>query len=211
VQGYENGERWDVFCALPTAPHSILDVGCGVGLGFQSYRQRGVRLVGVDNDPHSIAAAAGRMDEVLLLDIEHESWPAHFVGVFDVVAFCDCLEHLADPWRVLASVRPLLAPGGRVVASVPNIRQWRLIAKLAFGRWEYLPGAGTIQRGHLRFFTRQTIVDLFCEAGFDSPRFFWPLQTFHLRPLERRLHRLTGRRFPDLLYGSYTVAATSEC
>lgn len=203
----EYGERWDVFCAVPDGTRSILDVGCGTGLGFQSYRKRGARLVGVDYDPACVEAARGRMDDARAFDLERDSWPDEWRGAFDVVAFCDVLEHLTDPWLVLASVRPLLSGRGVVVASIPNVRQWRLIAKLALGRWEYVRGGGTIQRGHYTFFTRQTVRDLFAEAGFEPPRFSWPRETFHLRPADRALHMATLGRIPDLWYGSYTVSA----
>jgi hypothetical protein len=48
---------------------------------------------------------------------------------------------------------------------------------------------------------------MFREAGYESPTFFWPWKTYHLRPLERVLHVLTVRKVPDLWYGSYTVSA----
>jgi hypothetical protein len=35
------GDRWDVFCAMPDHPKTILDVGCGVGKGFQAKRREG--------------------------------------------------------------------------------------------------------------------------------------------------------------------------
>jgi SAM-dependent methyltransferase len=207
-EAYAYGERWDVFCALPPDPKAILDVGCGSGMGFQSYRNRGTRLVGVDIFPSAVEASAERMDEALVLDIETQPWPERFLGTFDVVAFCDSIEHLVDPWRVLRDARPLLRDGGVVVASIPNIRQWRLITKLALGKWDYVQGAGTIQRGHLRFFTRQTVIDLFREAGYHQPRFYFSRSTFHLRRPEHLLDRLTAGKLPDLWYGTYTVAAT---
>jgi 2-polyprenyl-3-methyl-5-hydroxy-6-metoxy-1,4-benzoquinol methylase len=201
------GERWDVFCAMPRQPRAILDIGCGTGLGFQSFRRRGSRVVGVDIDPAELEQAAGRLDDAILMDVESDMWPAHFARSFDVVAFCDCLEHLVDPWTVLRSVPSLLTDEGVVVASIPNIRQIRLIAKLLIGRWDYVNGAGTIQRGHVRFFTRETIVDMFEESGFERPKFFFPRDTFHLRKPERLLDVLTRGTITDLLFGSYTVAA----
>jgi 2-polyprenyl-3-methyl-5-hydroxy-6-metoxy-1,4-benzoquinol methylase len=201
------GERWDVFCALPQDPGSILDVGCGVGLGFQTFKRRGVRVVGIDNDPNAVRQAAENLSEAVLLDVERDPWPESFLGAFDVVAFCDALEHLVDPWAALGKVRALLTEQGVVVASIPNVRQVRVVAKLALGRWDYVKGAGTVQRGHLRFFTRRTITDMFDEAGYEGVKFFFPRQTFHLRRPERLLNSITVGRFADLLYGSYTLSA----
>lgn len=193
------GERWDVFCALPARPNAILDVGCGTGMGFQTYRERGCRVVGVDIDEEALAEAFPRLDETYLHNVEADVWPQAFTGAFDVIAFCDCLEHLVDPWAVLQSVRPLLTPRGVVVASIPNVRQARIVVKLLLGRWEYQPGAGTVQRGHLRFFTRRTVIDMFNEAGYETPRFYFPMKTFHLaRRLEQFLHLSMLGRAPDL-------------
>lgn len=205
-----DGERWDLFCAIPEGARSILDVGCGSGKGFQSYRASGVRLVGVDYDPGSVAQARGYLDDARTHNIERDQWPDDFSKAFEVVAFADCLEHLVDPWSALRSVRSLLAPGGVVVASIPNARQIRVVTKLLLGRWEYVNAAGTVQRDHVRFFTRQTIIDMFVEAGYQEPKFFFPRETFHLSGIERALNTATLGLATDLLYGSYTVQATPK-
>ena len=43
-----------------------------------------------------------------------------FEGVFDLVAFFDCLHDLGDPVGALAHVREHLAPGGTVLIVEPN-------------------------------------------------------------------------------------------
>jgi SAM-dependent methyltransferase len=196
-----------MFCALPERPESILDVGCGSGQGFKSYMDAGSAVVGVDNDPAAIAKASRRLTDARVHDVESEPWTAEWEGSFEVVAFCDCLEHLTDPWKVLRDVRPLLRPGGRVVVSVPNLSHWRTLGKLALGRWRYVDGPGIMARSHLRFFTKQTVRDLFQEAGYSKPTFYFPWRTFHLERPERAMHALTLGRLPQLFYRSYTVSA----
>jgi SAM-dependent methyltransferase len=203
---YEWGERRDMLVAMPPCPRTVLDVGCGAGMGFLSLVRKGVTVVGVDADPAGVAKARSRLSEAVVMDVERDPWPAEWTGRYDVVAFCDCLEHLVDPWRVLRDVRPLLRPGGRVVASLPNLRQWRLVVKLLAGRWRYHDEAGIMNRGHLRFFTRQTICELFAGAGYGRPTFhFQP--AFHLRGPERVVSRLALGGMADLLYSSHTVSA----
>jgi 2-polyprenyl-3-methyl-5-hydroxy-6-metoxy-1,4-benzoquinol methylase len=208
MNDYEPGERWDVYCAMPTNPASILDVGCGTGHGFATYMKRGVEVVGVDIDEEALREARDQLSEARLFDVTVEPWPERWRGHFDVVAFCDCLEHLRDPWAVLKRVREVLAPGGRVVSSIPNVRQIRIVAKLGLlGAWDYKNiGAGTIQRDHVRFFTRAGVRDMFDEAGYET-RFYFPRQTFHLTGPEKVLNRWTGGYLADLLYGSYTTAS----
>jgi 2-polyprenyl-3-methyl-5-hydroxy-6-metoxy-1,4-benzoquinol methylase len=205
-----SGERWDLHCAMPPGVRSLLDVGCGTGNGFAGLRERGVRVVGVDHDAGVVAEAQRVLDEARVLDIETAAWPSEFSGAFDVVAFADSLEHLRDPWAILRSARGLLAPGGVVVASVPNVRQVRVVAKLALGRWTYVDGPGTMSNSHLRFFTERTARDLFAIAGYEDVRCHYPRRTFHLRRPERTLNALTGGvlagLLAGLLYNSLTVS-----
>ena len=42
-------------------------------------------------------------------------------GFFDYVITADVLEHLVDPWRIVANIRPHLKETGKVLASIPNI------------------------------------------------------------------------------------------
>jgi 2-polyprenyl-3-methyl-5-hydroxy-6-metoxy-1,4-benzoquinol methylase len=85
---------------------------------------------------------------------------------FDVVVLNDILEHVVEPEALLSGLRPLLAPQGRVVASIPNVRHFATVADLVLrGRWEYTD-EGTLDRTHLRFFTRASLAGLFGAAGF---------------------------------------------
>lgn len=114
---------------------------------------------------------------------------------------------MRDPWRVLESVRPLISPEGRVVVSLPNVRQWRVVLKLAYGMWRYTEGAGIMNRSHFHFFTRQTIDELFRSASYQTTVFYFPRRTFHLRPPERIANMLTFGLLAELLYDSHTVSA----
>jgi hypothetical protein len=78
---------------------------------------------------------------------------------------------MMDPWTVLKRLKPLLADGGVVVASIPNVRQIRMVIMLALGRWDYVQGAGTVARPHIRFFTLKTIKDMVVEAGYNDVQF----------------------------------------
>ena len=51
---------------------------------------------------------------------------------YDVLIAADVLEHLPDPWQTLRNLHRVLAPDGRIIASVPNVRYWKVIAHLLF-------------------------------------------------------------------------------
>jgi hypothetical protein len=64
----------------------------------------------------------------------------------------------------------MLAPGGVIVASIPNMRNYRLVVPLVVsGRFE-LAESGILDRTHLRWFVRDTAIRLFTDAGLDVDR-----------------------------------------
>jgi 2-polyprenyl-3-methyl-5-hydroxy-6-metoxy-1,4-benzoquinol methylase len=91
--------------------------------------------------------------------------PGEFGAEFDAVLFGDVLEHLVDPSEALVRVRPWLADRGVVVASVPNVGHWSIVADLLAGRFEYVPYS-LLSGTHVRHFTRATVTDLFEASGY---------------------------------------------
>ena len=88
-----------------------------------------------------------------------------FGAEFDGVLFGDVLEHLVDPSDALVRVRPWLSSSGVVVASVPNVGNWAIVADLLAGRFDYVPYS-ILSGTHVRHFTRRTIRDLFEATGY---------------------------------------------
>jgi 2-polyprenyl-3-methyl-5-hydroxy-6-metoxy-1,4-benzoquinol methylase len=151
--------REDLVARVPAGARAVLDVGCARGETARALRRAGVeRIVGIEPDAGD-AAEAGRVCDLvlpaLLEDVREE-----FAGQFDAVLFGDVLEHLVDPSAALARVRPWLSPRGAVVASVPNLGHWSVVADLLEGRFDYVPYS-ILSGTHLRFFTRRTVTDLF--------------------------------------------------
>ena len=80
---------------------------------------------------------------------------------FDVILIGDVLEHLVDPYTILKKLQRILAPNGVVIASIPNIREWKTMKKIFFqGDFKY-EESGILDRTHLRFFTKKNIIELF--------------------------------------------------
>ena len=137
---------------------SVLDVGCGFGFAVDlAASVLGWRAVGVDP---SWAAAAGRAQ--LGADIRQEYLTAELdLGDgFDRVIASEVIEHVADPYAMLALLRGRLAPGGVLALTTPNAAavergadQGRLIGILA-------PGV------HLTLFTETSLAMALREAGF---------------------------------------------
>jgi hypothetical protein len=74
------------------------------------------------------------------------------------------LEHLRNPLALLKQLGALLKADGQILISIPNISYAGLIAELLHGRFDYRPN-GLLDDTHVRFFTRETLIELLNEAG----------------------------------------------
>ena len=146
----------------------VLDVGCATGYVAALLKQQGCVVTGFEYDP-AAAAEAVRHCEVIVGDIQSEADRARIPQGFDFVLIGDVLEHLVDPWTVLADMRRLLAPDGRVVISVPNVAAWPVRFSLLGGRFEYAD-FGLLDKTHLRWFTKATAEELARSAGYEIER-----------------------------------------
>jgi 2-polyprenyl-3-methyl-5-hydroxy-6-metoxy-1,4-benzoquinol methylase len=146
----------------------VLDVACGSGVhGSELKRQYGHRVVGVDLSVASIEKAKTRLAEAYVADITRpDLYPSFGRARFDIIVLSDILEHVSDPLEVLARHLPFLAPGGYLLISLPNIAIWNVRFGLLFGRFEY-QDTGTLDRTHMRFFTRRSLRRFFAEAGLE--------------------------------------------
>jgi SAM-dependent methyltransferase len=138
----------------------VLDLGCRAGALTQHYAT-GNDVVGVDVDRDALARAEERLGiSTAWVDVEARLPFAD--AAFDVVVAGELFEHLADPAAVVADVRRVLRPGGRLVGSVPNA--FRLKARLRF-----LAGRDPDpDPTHLQMFSPGSLRALF--RGFDDVR-----------------------------------------
>lgn len=124
--GFERTRRWYagfvrmVRRQLP--PHGRhLDAGCGHGAIVDLMGQRGLDSYGFDASKWMIdqAQRAGLGDRLRVGDLESD---IPFEGRFDVITCLEVLEHLEHPDRALGVIASRLAPGGRLIATTPNLR-----------------------------------------------------------------------------------------
>lgn len=151
---------------VPPHAHAILDVGCGDGSFGRLLKERGnCTVTGIEHVPAVAQIASTHLDEVHVCSIE--SFVESNKATFDCVVFNDVLEHLVEPWAVVVDFSRFLSPGGCIVASVPNVRYYRVLKELIQdGTWKYAK-KGVLDSTHLRFFTKKTIPGLFTPAGLE--------------------------------------------
>ncbi|MEO3428957.1 methyltransferase domain-containing protein [Pelagibius sp. CAU 1746] len=103
-------------------PGNLLDVGCGEGFVLAAFAKQGWTVAGVDHSRAGVesmnpdfADKVEQGDLFALLRRRIEAGERH-----DLVWLGNVLEHVLDPLGLLDSLRSLVAPGGLLVATVPN-------------------------------------------------------------------------------------------
>lgn len=167
---------------------SVLELGCSAGHMTRVLASRNCRIVGVEFDPEAAAIAAKFTDRMVVGDLETLSLVEVAQGAqFDVLLAGDVLEHLRNPEAVLRNARAVLAPGGRLIGSVPNVAHGSVRLALLAGHWRYRP-TGILDATHLRFFTRWSTLQMLRRAGYD----LISMQDLQAHPLSGEIRVFAG-------------------
>ena len=99
-------------------PLRLLELGAGQGDFLETLRDLPqVAAQGIDLSERSVAKAKARGLDVRRASLEDVIVEA--AGTYDAVVLSHVLEHVATPGALMAAVGNLLAPGGRILFSVP--------------------------------------------------------------------------------------------
>lgn len=205
---YYDNIRKDISHILPGPLDRVLEVGCGDGSTLAHFKAEGLFswTAGVEKVVEVATKARKRVDVLVEGDIESMTLPFPKRS-FDAILCLDVLEHLLDPWAVVKSLHSYLKPSGMLLASIPNVRFYRVVRDLLFkGQWRYTD-IGILDRTHLRFFTLESAIELVECSGLKVSK----LHRLGLEPNKgrARMNRLTFGIFKDLMTCQYLLQATA--
>lgn len=101
--------------------HRILDAGCGSGPLFAALRDRGAIVTGIDSSAQMLHIARKRLGNDADLRVADLRDPLPFAdAAFDDVIASLVLHYLENWTAPLTELRRVLAPGGRLIASVEH-------------------------------------------------------------------------------------------
>ncbi|WP_449465780.1 glycosyltransferase family protein [Stenotrophomonas humi] len=109
---------------------SVLDIGCSQGISSILLAREGLRVTGIDIDQPTIDyAMAERAKEITSvqerIDFQCVELSSLSAGTFDTVIMGEVIEHQTSPGRFLARAASFLAPGGRLIVTVPfGLNPW---------------------------------------------------------------------------------------
>jgi SAM-dependent methyltransferase len=199
---YFSSSRVEILELLPGFSERVLEIGCGSGRTLEMLKKerRCGETVGVDFYKPVSVEAVTRMDRFFCLDVEKDPLPEN-IGRFDLILLLDVLEHLVDPWTLLEYLKEEhLASGGRMIVSLPNARHFSFVLPLLFGRLNYRE-RGILDRGHLRFFTRNSAMKMLHCAGLEIEAVKPTALDRHLK--SGKLNVLTMELFSGFLASQY--------
>ncbi|MBC8394394.1 MAG: class I SAM-dependent methyltransferase [Deltaproteobacteria bacterium] len=204
-QGYYENPRFEMLNYIPENCKRSVEFGCGTG-GFSSLlkTERNAEAWAVEIHKESADEAATKLDRVINADAMQgvEELPDAF---FDCAVFLDVLEHLVDPYELLRRIKTKIRPDSVIICSIPNIRYYRAFKKYVFGGdWKY-EDHGVMDKTHLRFFTKKSLIRVFSSLDYEITH----LDGVH--PTSSRTYKLLNLCFcnalQDVRYKHYIVVA----
>ena len=135
----------------------LVEIGCAYGF-FLAEARRHFECTGVEVSKPAVEYCRSQGLDVHLGELS-EAVAAR--GPFDAAVMLDCFEHLPDPGHVLATLAPMMKPGGVVLITTCEFGS--LYARVAGRRWRLMTPPQ-----HLWFFTRRSLEALLAHHGFET-------------------------------------------
>jgi 2-polyprenyl-3-methyl-5-hydroxy-6-metoxy-1,4-benzoquinol methylase len=140
----------------------VLDVGAASGTLGQDLRGSGLVLLGIEPNEEWAELARAHYASVAAFGLDDA--PEQILRGQDAIVLADVLEHLPDPERSLQRLVGLQEPGTLFLISVPNVANLWVRLNLLVGQFSYSE-RGILDRTHLRFFTRRTLLEMVSSSG----------------------------------------------
>jgi len=207
VPEYYCNARKEILGLLPPDADKILEIGCGAGATLSFIKSIGkCRWVGgIELVPEAAKRAGEQLDWLLEGDVEQLEIPLEN-GSVDVILCLDVLEHLVDPWTIISRLHRKLKLGGSLIASIPNVRNLKIILPLLIrGTWTY-EDSGLLDRTHLRFFTKSSARELVECSGLLVDR----IETTGMFGKVAIANSITLKLFEELFAVQYLIRAGRE-
>ena len=134
----------------------VLDIGCATGRLLAMLGERGWETVGVEiSGPQAEYGRLKRNLDIRSAPLEENNFPGSY---FNVALASHLIEHLNDPAAFAAEVHRVLAPGGCLFVTTPNMDGFQ--ARFFKSRWR------SAIFDHLYLFSAKTLSRLLAEKNF---------------------------------------------
>jgi 2-polyprenyl-3-methyl-5-hydroxy-6-metoxy-1,4-benzoquinol methylase len=194
---------------------SVLEMGCGDGNTTRLLVEAFADVTVIDGSRALADKIAAEFEGVNVVCELFEQWEPG--RTFDTIVLNHTLEHVLDPVEILALAKRWLAPGGVIVASVPNCRSLHRQAAVIMGM---LPAEDAltpadIRAGHRRVSSPESFRAQFIAAGLkvEHSGGYWIKPLSNAQTDEWFTDEMIdaflalGERYPDIAAETYVVAS----
>lgn len=173
---------------------SVLEVGCASGYISAELKKKNCLVTGIEVNPESARKAKRHCLKVITGDVENHSTIKQLGQArFETIVLADVLEHLRNAQSTLENLVKFLKKEGKVVISVPNIGFLTNRFLHLLGRFDYTPW-GIMDRTHLRFFTKGSILEVVKSSGLKVEKFDYVANFTQLPLYMQTLYLILGKR-----------------
>ena len=147
-----------------------LDVGTGSGALGRFLSANSCTIDGITYSHAEAELARQHYRRLEVIDLETVVPSSAFPQQsYDVIVCADVLEHLRNADQILRDLRTLLAPGGRLLISIPNVTYMGVIASLFASKF-VRTAEGLLDSTHVRFFDRGSLEQFVADCGLQVLR-----------------------------------------
>jgi 2-polyprenyl-3-methyl-5-hydroxy-6-metoxy-1,4-benzoquinol methylase len=159
----------------------VLELGAAGGHVTRALRDQGCNVTAVEIDKSLEVELTSLANRVIIANLDSLNLSTYFETdeKFDVILASDVLEHCVQPELVVLQFHRLLKSDGSLVLSVPNIAHGDVRLSLLAGHFDYRD-SGLLDRTHLRFFTKASLLRFISFTGFEVEKYFTTTQSLGL-------------------------------
>lgn len=167
---YYEFDRKEMSTFLPADYTKVLEVGCGAG-NFRKNLVLKNEYWGIEPVEVVASHAMSQLDNVLIGSYEnvYSQIPDNY---FDLIICNDVIEHMVDYDYFFESIKSKMKKNGVLIASIPNVRYISNLFYLLIKKdWKYTD-SGILDKLHLRFFTKKSILRIVIGNGWIVEKIF---------------------------------------
>ena len=148
----------------------VFDLGCGNGFVADTLDRAGFSVSGVDTSRSGIAIANREHPHISLqLGSAYDDLRSVH-GTFPIVISLEVVEHLYSPRLFASRLYDLLEPNGIAIVSTPYHGYMKNLMIAVTGEFDRHVNP-LWDDGHIKFWSKRTLRQLLCSAGFHPPHF----------------------------------------